>query len=307
MVIHNRQISPQYKIYLFHRVNHFIGDFLITRNPVAAGYFYPQSSSDLRTTIDKFMRGVRVDKDEILGAVVPHAGYIYCGRPQAYVYKTLIENPTFVIIGPNHTGLGAEASIMSEGVWKTPLGSCRIDTEIARKILNNSEFLKEDLYAHTQEHSIEVQLPWLQYRFRDVKFVPIVIGSNNPEVYKDIGQAIKKAIEMTKTIVIASSDFTHYGDVYGYTPVRGGPSKVLKFIEDVDKEAAKAICDRAPERFLEIVEKYKATICGKGPIAAMLYAVKDNALKGTLLDYTTSYEVSRNIDTLVGYAGIIIQ
>ena len=280
---------------------------MITRNPVAAGYFYPLSPSDLRTTIEKFMRRARVGKEEILGAVVPHAGYIYCGETQAHVYKILIENPTFVILGPNHTGLGEEASIMCEGMWKTPLGSCRIDTEIARKILKNSEFLKEDLYAHTQEHSIEVQLPWLQYRFRNVNFVPISIGSDNPEVFKDVGRAIKKAIKATKSIVIASSDFTHYGEVYGYVPVRGGPSKVLEFIERIDKEAAKAICDRAPERFLEIVEKYRATICGRGPIATMLYALKDDALKGTLLHYSTSYQISRNLDAVVGYAGIIIQ
>ncbi|MCD6368129.1 MAG: AmmeMemoRadiSam system protein B [Candidatus Aenigmarchaeota archaeon] len=280
---------------------------MITRNPVAAGYFYPLSPSDLKTTIEKFLRRARVEKEEILGAVVPHAGYIYCGETQAHVYKTLIENPTFIIIGPNHTGMGAEASIMCEGIWKTPLGSCRIDTEIARKILDGSEYLREDLYAHTQEHSIEVQLPWLQYRFGNVKFVPIVIGSNNPEVYKDVGNAIKNAIKATKSIVIASSDFTHYGEVYGYTPIRGGPSKVLRYIESIDMEAARAISDRAPERFLEVVERYKATICGKGAIATMLYALKDDALKGTLLHYSTSYQISRSLDAVVGYAGIIIQ
>lgn len=253
------------------------------------------------------MRRARVDKGEVLGAVVPHAGYIYCGEPQAHVYKSFMESPTFVIIGPNHTGLGSEASIMCNGIWKTPLGSCRIDSEISQKILNNSEFLEEDLNAHTQEHSIEVQLPWLQYRFNNVKFVPISLSSRSPEVLRDVGRAIKESIQATKTIVIASSDFTHYGENYGYTPVTGGASKILEYVEKIDKEAARAICDRAPERFWEIIDKYNATICGKGPITAMLYALKEKALTGKLLDYTTSYEVSGDAHSLVGYAGIILQ
>ena len=279
---------------------------MIIRNPIAAGYFYPRDPSDLRVTIEKFMRRAKVDKDVILGAVVPHAGYIYCGEPQAYVYKSIIENPTFIIIGPNHTGLGSDASIMCEGTWNTPLGSCRIDSEIARKILKNSKFLKEDIQSQTQEHSIEVQLPWLQYMFRNVKFIPIVIGSNDPEVYKDIGYAIKKAIEVTKTIVIASSDFTHYGYVYDYVPVTGSPETILKYVEKIDKEAAEAICERNPEKFLNVVEKYSATICGKGAIATMLYALGEKALKGTLLKYSTSYDVSKDTNSLVGYAGIVL-
>jgi len=279
---------------------------MIIRNPIAAGYFYPRDPSDLRVTIEKFMRRAKVDKEVILGAVAPHAGYIYCGEPQAYVYNSIIENPTFVIIGPNHTGLGSNASIMCEGIWNTPFGSCRIDSEIARKILGNSRFLKEDIHSQTQEHSIEVQLPWLQYKFNSVKFIPIVIGSDDKEVYKDIGYAIKKAIEMTKTIVVASSDFTHYGYVYDYVPVTGSPETILKYVENVDKEAAKAICERNPDKFLNVVEKYSATICGKGAIATMLYALKENALKGRLLKYSTSYEVSKDANSLVGYAGIIL-
>jgi len=281
---------------------------LIIRNPVAAGGFYPGGSSDLRITIERFMRRVgEVEKRMILGAVVPHAGYIYCGEPQAYVYKSILENPTFVIIGPNHTGLGAPASIMTEGMWKTPIGSSTIDSEMAREILENSKFLENDLSAHTQEHSIEVQLPWLQYRFGNVKFIPIVLGTEDQKVFQDVGNAIKRSIEGTKTIVIASSDFTHFGEVYGYAPVSGGPSRVLEFMEKVDMEAARAICDLAPERFWEVVKRYNATICGRAAITTMLYAIKDKATKGTLLKYTTSYEVSRDANAVVGYAGIIIE
>lgn len=280
---------------------------MIIRNSIAAGAFYPRGSSDLRTTMDKFMKRIgEVDKRNVVGAVAPHAGYIYCGKPQAFVYKSIPENTTFVIIGPNHMGLGAQASVMCEGVWKTPLGICRIDSELARSILEKSSKLEEDLHAHTQEHSIEVQLPWLQYMFSSVSFVPICIGSSSPEVYKDIGFAIRDSIKGNQ-VVIASSDFTHFGESYGYTPVSGGPSNILRYMEGVDLEAAKAVTDLAPERFLEIVRKYRATICGRAAIATMLYAVKDRATRGTVLDYCTSYELSRDINSLVGYCGIVLE
>jgi len=247
-----------------------------------------------------------VEKRKVVGAVAPHAGYIYCGRTQAFVYKSLLENTTFIIIGPNHTGLGARASIMCSGVWKTPLGVCRIDSELARRILENSSYLEEDLHAHTQEHSIEVQLPWLQYRFSSVSFVPITIASSDPEVYKEIGAAIAKSLRGSE-VIIASSDFTHFGEVYGYVPVGGGPGNILKFMEQVDMEAAKAIAQLAPERFLETVEKYRATICGRAAIATMLYALKGRAVEGKILDYSTSYEVSKNVHAIVGYCGIVLE
>jgi len=280
---------------------------LIVRNPIAAGSFYPANSSDLRTTIERFVRRVgEVEKRNVLGAVSPHAGYIYCGKTQAFVYKSLLQNTTFIIIGPNHMGLGARASIMCEGVWKTPLGTCRIETELAKKILDKSSFLQEDLHAHTQEHSIEVQLPWLQYFFSSVNFVPITISSSKPEVYKDIGSAIKESV-IGNPVVIASSDFTHFGESYGYAPVSGGISKISGFMEKVDLEAARAVAEIAPERLLEIVDKYDATICGSPAVATMLYAIKDRAKKGIVLDYSTSYEVSRDTHAIVGYCGIVLE
>lgn len=279
---------------------------MIVRNSSAAGSFYPRGSSDLRTTIDRFMRlASGVDKRNVVGMVSPHAGYIYCGRTQARVYRSLLQNATFVIIGPNHMGLGAPASIMCNGVWKTPLGICRIDSELAEEILGRSKFLQEDLHAHSQEHSIEVQLPWLQYMFPSVNFVPICLGRMDLKAYRDIGLAIGSSLKGSM-VVIASSDFTHFGESYGYTPVSGGAGKILGYMEMIDREAAKAVADRAPERFLEIVKKYRATICGSAAIATMLYAVRDRAGRGTIVDYSTSYDVSHEINALVGYCGIVL-
>lgn len=283
---------------------------MIIRNSIAAGQFYPRSSSDIESMMDKFFRRADVEGKTMIGGVAPHAGYMYCGETQAYVYKSLSEKfTTFVIIGPNHTGRGSEGAVMTSGIWKTPLGACRIDTDLAEAIVRNSDFLESDYNAHNQEHSIEVQLPWLQYKYSSVRFVPISMSGRSLKDAKDIGDAIKVAGDETEEnfAVIASSDFTHYGMSYGYTPVTGGVSKILNYIEKVDREAASAVENLSPETFMDIVDRYNATICGAGPIAALLYYMQDKAKGGKLLDYSTSYDISKNKNSIVGYCGLGIQ
>lgn len=282
---------------------------MIIRNPVAVGKFYPRGSGDIETMMDKFLRRAKIERKGIEGAVVPHAGYMYCGDTQAHVYKSLLgEVENFVIIGPKHNDVGKEQAIMKSGVWKTPLGSCRINTELAKSILENSQFLEDDYHAHNQEHSIEVQIPWLQHKLNSPKIVPISMEGKSQKKAKDIGQAIKAARKEVEEdfIVLASSDFTHFGKSYGYTPVSGGPSVVLNYVEKVDKEAANGIENLSAETFLDTVKKYNANICGAGPIAAMIYALKDRAKKGNLLDHSTSYEISKDKNSVVGYCGITI-
>ncbi len=260
--------------------------------------------------LDKFLRRADVDVRDVVGGVVPHAGYMYCGKTQAHVYKSLMEDiNTFVILGPSHAGTGASEAIMTSGMWKTPLGGARIDTDLAEAILENSEYLEDDYTAHNQEHSIEVQLPWLQKRYGNFNFVPISMAESELDVARDVGRAIKKAREETDTgfITLASSDFTHFGASYGYQPVTGGISKKLDFIEKVDREAASAIEKLSPETFVDVVEKYDTTVCGVGPISALLYYLEDIASRGTLLDHSTSFEVSKNKNSIVGYCGIIIE
>jgi hypothetical protein len=252
------------------------------------------------------MRRARVEKAELVGAVSPHAGYIYCGLTQAHVYRSIIGRPTVVIIGPNHTGLGAPVSIMTAGEWKTPLGACVIDSELARAIMDNAK-ITEDFHAHSQEHSIEVQLPWLQHVIGQVRFVPISITTGDFETYARIGRGIADAIGEKNVIIIASSDFTHYGASYGYTPVTGSPTKVLGYIRDVDHEAAKRIVELEVEKFLQVIERHHTTICGAPAIATMLLAIKDRSKQGSLLHYSTSYEVSKDPWAIVGYCGIVFE
>lgn len=283
---------------------------MIIRNSIAAGQFYPRTSGDIKSMLDRFSRRAEVSERDLLGAVAPHAGYMYCGETQAHVYESLMEDlSTFVIVGPNHSGRGAPEALMTSGTWQTPLGNSRIDSELAGAILENSEFLEDDYNAHNQEHSIEVQLPWLQHKYGSINFVPISMSDQSLEKARDIGRAIKEAGEEVaeKFVVIASSDFTHFGASYGYTPVSGGPGKILNYIEDVDREAAGSVENLAPESFMDVVERYGLTICGRGAVAAMLYAVDDRAQEGELLHYSTSHEVSKDPNAVVGYCAIVIE
>lgn len=284
---------------------------MITRSATVAGQFYPRNKEDLEDTIKKFESEEHPDKVDITGCVVPHAGYIYSGEVLASVYKNIgNKNPIFVILGPNHSGSGPMASLMSSGKWKTPFGESSVHNEFALKILGNSNIFEDDISAHSREHSIEVQLPWLQYMFDEVDFVPICLNAGMMDVngFKNIGKSISKAIEETSrdVVFIASSDFTHFGPNYAYTPVDGTVEDKLDFIENVDKDAGEKVTNLDPEGFSEVMDEYDATICGYGPIIAMLYAVKNRSNEGSIVDYTTSYEVSGNPNSIVGYCGIVL-
>ncbi|MFB6088703.1 MAG: AmmeMemoRadiSam system protein B, partial [Candidatus Aenigmatarchaeota archaeon] len=186
----------------------------------------------------------------------------------------------------------------------------QINNELSEKILDKSNILEKDMTAHDQEHSVEVQLPWLQYFFEKVNFVPISLnaGLMGSTGFKDVGNAIKESTSEIErdVVIIASSDFTHFGDNYAYTPVGGPLENKLDYIEKVDKEAAEKITELDPEGFLGVIEEYNATICGYGPIASMLYSLRDVASEGKIAEYTTSYEVSGDVNSIVGYCGITI-
>jgi len=284
--------------------------YIIIRNSAAAGQFYPRNSSDIESMINKFTRKADAEKADILGGVTPHAGYMYCGKTQAHVYKSLPdEKTTFVILGPNHSRKGTSEAIMKSGIWKTPLGAARINTDLAQAILDSSNCLKDDYEAHNQEHSIEVQLPWLQSKYDSFDFVPIGMGSHDIKKGEDIGKALIEAKKKTSTnfVVLASSDFTHFGASYGYKPVSGGIGRKLDYIKKVDMEAASAIEKLSPETLVDIVSKYDTPICGLGPIISLLYYLEKEEVAGELLDYSTSYEVSKNEDSIVGYCGIVMK
>lgn len=288
---------------------------MLIRQAAAAGGFYPYNSNELGREIDGFIYGDKNTKINCIGIVAPHAGYSYCGRTFASVYNRVGGDiQTVVVLGPNHMGIGAGVAT-SRGIWKTPLGTVEVDEEFSKKM--EDELIFHDEAAHRNEHSIEVQLPWIQKvlgdakRTRALKFVPICINplyfdkKNCQHIGKRIAEVSKKMDR--KILIVASSDFTHYGYRYGYTPFKGTKSEILNKIKEIDMEAAEYAAKIMPNRLIEVCRGKRLSVCGYGAIAAMLYAAKElGAKKGEITDYSTSYEVSRDMSAVVAYCGIVI-
>jgi AmmeMemoRadiSam system protein B len=195
--------------------------------------------------IEKFIEKAKknidvIDEGKNVGILCPHAGYVYSGKTQAHSYYYMSSSPpeTFVILGPNHTGLGLPVALMDKGSWETPFGEIKINEELASKIIEKSGFVGVDSAAHKYEHSIEVQLPFLQYIKKDATFVPICMGIQDKETAVEIGKAIAKSSKESLG-VIASSDLVHYGSRFGYNPLRGNKEETLSWIEKNDMEILK--------------------------------------------------------------------
>ncbi|MFC1892610.1 MEMO1 family protein [Chloroflexota bacterium] len=265
------------------------------RKPVVAGKFYPASPSELRSMIEEMVDD-KLEKEEVVGIVAPHAGYIYSGPVVGSVISRIKFKDTFIIIGPNHTGSGKPLSIMTDGVWETPLGAVEIDSELAKQILAASGHLQQDHIAHLYEHSIEVQLPFLQYFKPDVKIVPIILGYSTGAAYKEIGRAIARAIKELnrEAVIIASSDMNHY------EPQESAKRK--------DTQAIEAILEMNEDELLRRVDEFNISMCGYGPAVSLIAAAKElGATRAELVKYQTSGDVSGNYSAVVGYAGIIIK
>jgi AmmeMemoRadiSam system protein B len=270
------------------------------RRPAVAGAFYAASPEKLRKQItDCFIHPLgpgrlpkSIHESGILSIVCPHAGYIYSGPAAAHCYLALGEQvapETVVVIGPNHTGWGTPVSVMSEGVWKTPLGDLTIDSELAGKILNHADTARGDESAFIREHSIEVQLPFLQFIYPDFKFVPICMGYQDLDTSVELGQAIYEASADKNIIVVASSDLTHQEP-------KDSANKKDAYVLD----AIRAMDER---QLQDSVQRHHITTCGYGPIsAALVYSKLRNATSAEVLSYYTSGDIVGDNRAVVGYA-----
>lgn len=261
------------------------------RKPAVAGQFYPGTEGSLRKSIEKMVTSVS-KKIRAIGIVSPHAGYMYSGPVAGELYSNIEMPDTVVILGPNHTGMGKPYAIMTEGKWETPLGEVEIENNLTKEILSTSKLVEEDSNAHRYEHSLEVQVPFLQYFKPDIKIVPIVIGG---EQYAEIGQAIANSIKKYKkdVLIIASSDMTHY---------ESHESATKK-----DNLAIEAILKLDEKEMLQRIAKYNISMCGYGPTAIMLVASKLlGAKQAKLIKYMTSGDTSGDYSAVVGYAGIAV-
>jgi AmmeMemoRadiSam system protein B/AmmeMemoRadiSam system protein A len=268
---------------------------VMIRKPVVAGQFYPATASQLREMIAGLV-DEKARKEEVVGLVSPHAGYVYSGSVVGAILSRTEFKDTFIILGPNHTGSGKPLSIMTEGIWETPLGQVEIDSELAKQILTVSRHLQEDNMAHVYEHSIEVQVPLLQYFKPDIKLVPIVLGYSSGDVYKEIGVEIARAVRdlNREVVIIASSDMTHY------EPHESAQRK--------DAQAIEAILDLDEDELLKRVDELNISMCGYAPTVSLIAAAKELGATGAeLVKYQTSGDVSGDYSAVVGYAGIIIK
>lgn len=275
----------------------------MVRNPSVAGQFYRSDPNGLKRQVEScFLHDLGPGKlpelgeaeRDIIASVVPHAGYMYSGPAAAHVYFELAKQKkpeTIILLGPNHTGYGSMVATTNEA-WKMPLGTIDIDEALANSLWKTCNVIDLDEMAHRFEHSIEVQLPFLQYIYEDFKFVPISLGMQELETSEEIAECLSR-IEKD-ILVVASSDFTHY------------ESK-----EDAsrkDGRAIEAILNLDEKKFINTVYDLDISICGYGPIAvAISTAKKLGATKAKLLKYMSSGDITGDYRQVVAYAGIVFQ
>lgn len=282
------------------------------RKPIVAGMFYEADKERLRAEIKACFLSELGPKSlpsehkpkKIFGGVAPHAGYMFSGAGAACTYKEIAEADTpttFIIIGPNHSGRGAEVATMSED-WDTPLGRIESDKELISNMVTTCRSVEEDKIAYTHEHSVEVQIPYLQFLFgKKIKFAPLLVNTNNTKTLEEIGRCIASINK--SACVIASSDFTHHGINYGYLPFK---NNIKENMYKLDKEIIKCITELDTSGFIEKIKKTKATVCGWGAILTTMHAVKKmGSKKGILLKYYTSGDVTKDYSNSVGYASIV--
>lgn len=265
------------------------------RKPVVAGQFYPRQANLLKKEIESYIIKNKA-KREVKGILSPHAGYIYSGRVAGAVFSQIKIPDTYLILGPNHTGEGRPFALWEEGTWQTPLGSVEIDKELTKQILNQSSLIEADYQAHLHEHSLEVQLPFIQYLSVSAKIVPLVLGFGTFPQLKEISQAIAKVIKSVnkKVVIVASSDMTHYQ-----------PQEVT---EKQDHLALQPLLNLEAQKFYETVLNNNISMCGFIPAAVMILTSQTlGAKKGELVMYTTSGETSGDYFQVVGYAGVIVE
>jgi len=265
------------------------------RQAIVAGKFYPANPTALKKELDNCFNDILIDaKSAIKGTVVPHAGYIYSGRVAARSYAVLPPADTYVMLGPNHTGYGSPVAL-SIDTWSTPLGKVEVDHELKEEIAGS--IIDQDELAHRYEHSIEVQIPFLQYRFKhDFKILPICMGMQDEETAIEVGMEIARAVMDTdrKAVIIASSDFTHYQ-----------PAHVA---ESNDRYLIKSILNMNVHEFYNRLYEKDISACGFGPIAATITATKElGAGRAELLKYGNSGEVTGDDSAVVGYASLILE
>ncbi|MDO8670069.1 MAG: AmmeMemoRadiSam system protein B [Dehalococcoidia bacterium] len=278
-----------------------------TRKAAVAGTFYPESSEGLRQEIEECFRhqfgpgavpSVSAEGPRrIVGLVSPHAGYVYSGPAAGHGFSALAQDGApdlFIIIGPNHRGSGAQMAVGASGCWETPLGRARIDEMVAQSIIAKTPLANQDEQAHLAEHSIEVQLPFLQYLYgENFRFVPIAMVDQDLAAARQIGRSVAASIVGRNAVVIASTDFSHY---VPQTRAERQDALALDAIGHLDEVLLQSV-----------VSQHGVSMCGPGPVTAMLVAAKLLGATGSrLLQYMTSGDITGDKRSVVGYGSLVV-
>lgn len=277
------------------------------RPPAVAGMFYPDSPRELKSIIDQSFRNTRFgpgrwppsgSRRKIYGIISPHAGYVYSGAVAANGFYE-ISSAGFqdvIMVGPNHYGIGSGVATMRGGIWETPLGQVQVNSDLAMEMSKKSGIIDFDDFAHSRDHCLEVQLPFLQYIKPDFRIVPIVLIMQDIDTAFDLGNAIADVVAeqggIDNTLLIASSDLTHY------EPNGEAHRK--------DNELIKAVLALDVHKFYTVLERLEVSACGYGAIASIMVAARSlGATRGELRRYATSGDVTGDTSAVVGYSSIV--
>ncbi|MCK4429110.1 MAG: AmmeMemoRadiSam system protein B [Candidatus Aenigmarchaeota archaeon] len=272
------------------------------RNPVCAGTFYSQTRAELNSELNLLFQENAEYFDDAKGIIVPHAGYLFSGQVAASVYKAIsgTRKRNFVILGVDHYGTNIIAT--SKENWNTPLGTAKVNIPFVERITKEHGLMIAE-NEMMKEHSIEVQLPFLQYLFKEFSFVPVQLPTLP---YNEILE-LAEILNDKDSFFIASSDFTHYGRQYGFMPKESiyGPNEYVKKLDD---EIIKLIQEFNPRKFFDYIESKESNVCGYIPIALLLEILKKlGANKILKIKYDTSFSATHDVSAIIGYSGLIIR
>jgi len=267
----------------------------LRRKPAVGGYFYPGKKDALLKMIQG-MVNPKCEKEKAICVISPHAGFEYSGPVAGAVFSSVELPDIFLILGPSHKPIRSEIAIMKQGVWETPLGDAQVDSSLAELIMSHSPLITEDNSAHLNEHSLEVQLPFIQYFKKDVAVVPICISYHiGLEELEELGKSLAKGIKDfgKDVLIVASTDMSHY--------VEQSVAKEKDFLA-IDK-----ILELDAKGLHEVVERQNISMCGYQPVTSAIVAAKElGAREASLIKYQTSGDRTGNYFEVVGYAGIRI-
>ncbi|MGO9379721.1 MAG: AmmeMemoRadiSam system protein B [Dissulfurispiraceae bacterium] len=265
------------------------------RFAAVAGQFYNGNPVRLKKQVEQYSIHNAV-RERVLAVLSPHAGLMYSGHVAGAVYSSIRFPSTFLLLGPNHSGLGTNMSMMGSGEWEIPTATFSIDTELAKRVREKVPLIVEDSQAHIYEHSLEVQLPFIAYSSDNCQILPITFMRATIEECAAAGRGIADAIRMVgyDVVIVASSDMSHY--------------EQDAVARKLDKLAIDEILALNPEGLYSVVMREKISMCGLIPATIMLYAALElGAGEARIVKYATSGEVSGDFDRVVGYAGILIK